>query len=151
AVFVGGCTLEAVEAVCQAVDDPAAGAKPSLEVLDGVASLVDKSLLHQEEQASGEPRVRMLETVREYGLECLPASGEALAVRRAHADHYLALIEAVEPVLTGPEQAVWLNRLEAEHDNLRAALRWAEEGGETEMGLRLAGAVCQFWLIRGHL
>jgi predicted ATPase/class 3 adenylate cyclase len=151
AVFAAGCTLEAAEAVCQAVDVPTAGVGQSLEVLDGVASLVDKSLLCQEEQASGEPRFRMLETIREYGLECLTASGEAPAIRRAHADYYLALVEEAEAALTGLEQATWLDRLEVEHDNLRAALRWAEEGGEVEVGLRLAGAFCQFWLMRGHL
>jgi len=151
AVFARGCTLEAAEAVCQAVHAPAAGPGQLLEVPDGVGSLVDKSLLDQQEQASGEPRFRMLETIREYGLECLTVSGEEQAIRRAHAEYYLALVEEAEPALMGPEQTSWLDRLEAEHDNVRAALHWAEEGGDAEIGLRLAGAVCQFWLIRGYL
>jgi predicted ATPase/class 3 adenylate cyclase len=150
-VFVEGCTLEAAGAVHHAVNGPVGGSEQSLDVLEGMASLVDKSLLQQEEQGNGEPQFRMLETIREYGMECLTTSGETQAIQRAHADYYLALVEVTEPELTGPEQTVWLDRLETEHDNLRAALRWAEESGETEIGLRLAGALCQFWLVRGHL
>jgi predicted ATPase len=144
AVFTRGCTLEAAEAVCQAVHDSTVDPGESLEVLDGMASLLDKSLLCQQEQTSGEPRFRMLETIREYGRECLTASGEEPTVRRAHADYFLALVETAEPALTGPEQATWLERLDVEHDNLRAALRWAEASGDVDIGLRLAGALCQF-------
>ncbi|MFQ5874043.1 MAG: tetratricopeptide repeat protein, partial [Dehalococcoidia bacterium] len=143
-VFVGGGTLEAAEVVCSEAN--------GLDVLDGLASLVDKSLLHQqEEQAEGEPRFLMLETIREYGLECLEASGEAEATRRTHADYYLALAEAVEPELEGPEQGKWLDRLEAEHDNLRAALEWFKQSGEAEAELWLAGAMWGFWYVRGYV
>jgi predicted ATPase/class 3 adenylate cyclase len=145
AVFVGGCTLDAAEALCNVAGDL------ELDVLEGVASLVDKSLLRQQEQAEGEPRFQMLETIREYALECLTASGEGEAARRAHADYYLALAERGEPELTGPRQVMWLNRLEAEHDNLRAALEWLGQKAEAEQSLRLGGALWRFWVVRGHL
>jgi len=147
-VFVGGCTLAAVEEVCQAMGDVA------VNVLEGVASLIDKNLLQQVEEANGEPRLVMLETIREYGLECLAASqedGEVEATWRAHADYYLNLAEETEQKLRSAQQVIWLERLEREHGNLRTALRWLVEREEVEMALRLGAALCQFWTMRGHL
>ncbi len=148
AVFAGGCTLDAAEAVC-----PAAGLDEFTEwdgdVLEGLASLVDKSLLRSEQGA--EPRFSMLETIRAYGLEQLAAVGETEASRRRHAAHYLVVAQRAEPALTGAEQGTWLARLEGEHDNLRAALQWSRDSGESALGLRLAGALWRFWYVRGHL
>src|SRR5438067_9139270 len=126
-VFVGGCTLQAAEALCAALCDED-GAVP---VLDGVASLIDKSLLQQVEQEGKEPRLVMLETIREYGLERLAASGEMEATRQAHATYCLQLSEQAELELGGPQQTAWLEQLEREHDNLRAALQWTVEQRET--------------------
>jgi predicted ATPase/DNA-binding CsgD family transcriptional regulator len=144
AVFVGACSLEAAGAVCDA------GGDLPIDVLEGLASLVDKSLLRQEE-AEGEPSFGMLETIREYATERLEAGGDAEMLRRRHAERYLALIERAEPGLTGPQQGAWLERLEREHDNLRAALGWALERDEAELGLRFAGALGRFWEVHGHL
>jgi len=147
-VFVGGCTLEAVEGLYTAL-----GELPA-DVLDGVASLIDKSLLQRTEQDDEEPHLVMLETIREYGLEALAASGEMERTRQAHATYCLALAEQAELELGGPQQATWLEQLEREHDNLRAALSWTVERGETqrsmEMALRLGGALRPFWWGRGH-
>ncbi len=147
-VFVGGCTLEAVEAICALLDDRV------VSVLGGVASLIDKSLLQQTEQDGEEPRLLMLETIREYGLECLSVSREKERTRQVHAEYFLALAEEAEPELDGPQQAVWLERLEREHDNLRAVMRWSLEQGEAgqgmEMALRLGGALWRFWQVHGH-
>jgi len=149
AVFAGGCTLEAAEAVC-AAPEPL-----PLTVLDGLASLVDKSLARAEGDIDGEgegaPRFGMLETMRAYGLDRLEAAGETAAARDGHAAYYLALAEAAEPGLTGAEQAQWLKWLEVEHDNLQGALGWARDGGDVEMGLRLAGAMWRFWETRGYM
>src|SRR5258707_14676556 len=97
----------------------------------------------------------MLETIREYGLECLAANGEMEMTRQAHADYYLAFAEEVEPKLAGPEQATWLDQLEHEHENLRMALEWSLERGEAEhnmeMALRFGGVLRRFWLVHGHL
>jgi predicted ATPase/DNA-binding CsgD family transcriptional regulator len=149
-VFVGGCTLEAVEALCTSLED----GRGAEWILDGVASLLDKSLLQQTAREGEEPRLMMLETIREYGLECLTSSGELELTRQAHAEYFLALAEEAEPEFDGPQQAVWLERLEREHDNLRAVMRWSLEQGEAgwgkEMALRLGGALWQFWQVRGH-
>jgi predicted ATPase/DNA-binding CsgD family transcriptional regulator len=143
AMFVGGCTLAAAEAVCNADGDLEG------DILDGVAGLVDKSLLRQEEQADGEPRFLMLETLREYALERLAASGEAAAIGQQHATFFLQLAEEADPKVRSTEQATWYRRLKVEHDNLRAALHWTLEHQEVEIGLRLAGALWAFW--RQHL
>jgi predicted ATPase len=134
-----------VEEVC----DP--GGDLEGDVFDGLASLADKSLLReQEETGSGEPRFFMLGTIREYALEKLGESGRAEEVRRRHAEQFLALAEEAEPRLRGPEDVEWLERLETEHDNTRAALSWALERGEVELRLRLAGALGWFREAHGH-
>jgi len=145
--FVGGCTLEAIEVV-NGVLGNATGL-----ILDIVASLVDKSLLRRREQGKGEePRLAMLETIREYGLELLGASGEMKAVRKAHAVYFMELSEraGLERASDSPE---WLDRLEQEHDNLRAAMHWSLEDMEgcKEIALRLGGALRTFWYSRGYL
>jgi predicted ATPase/class 3 adenylate cyclase len=147
AVFVGGCTFEAAEAICAAPE----GAVPlGLDLLEGLSALIYHSLVQQREEG-GEPRFGMLQVIREYALERLEASGEAEALRRAHADYFLALAERMEPPLQGPETGAGLGRLEREYDNLRAALGWAQERGEAEIGLRLVAALREFWNARGHL
>jgi predicted ATPase/class 3 adenylate cyclase len=144
-VFVGGCTLQAAEAVCE-LPDAEAG-----QVLDGVASLVDKSLLKRVEQTAegSDGRLLMLETIREYGVEMLTASGEDNAARLAHAGYFLRLAEEAEPALKGPLLVSWLDRLEREHDNLRVALQWALEQGRSEIALRMGIALERFWVVRG--
>jgi predicted ATPase/class 3 adenylate cyclase/DNA-binding CsgD family transcriptional regulator len=150
-VFVGGCTLEAIEAIYTVLD----GNQSAGHILDRVASLIDKSLLHQTEQEGEEPRFAMLETIREYGLEVLAASGEMTVMRQAQAAYYLEVSEEAEPELVGPRQARWLERLEREHDNLRAAmsclLEQGKKGDGMEMALRLGGALLRFWVERGHM
>ncbi len=145
-VFAGGCTPEAAEAIC-------ADAGKGSVVLARLAALVDKSLLHAREDTPGAaaPRMTMLETTREYGLEQLEESGEADVVRGRHAAHYFVLAKAAEAEFGGPGGAAWMERLEWEHDNLRAALRWSLDSGTDESGLRLVGTLWRFWSARGHL
>jgi predicted ATPase/DNA-binding CsgD family transcriptional regulator/tetratricopeptide (TPR) repeat protein len=144
-VFVGGCTLQAVDALHSLLG----GRTKSM--FEEVASLIDKSLLQQYE-LEGEPRLQYLETIHEYGLECLDESGEMEAAQQAHAMYYLQLAEEAEPDFGSPKHAAWLKRLEREHDNMRAALRYLLEQGEREqsmeLALRLGGALREFW--RGH-
>jgi predicted ATPase/transcriptional regulator with XRE-family HTH domain len=146
-VFAGGCQLQAVEAVCTAL----AGSESAGHILENVTSLLDKSLLQTIQQEGKETRLVMLETIREYGLEALSASGELEATCRAHALYYLRLAEEAESKLLGSQQAAWMGRLEREHDNLRTALQWALDHEECRLALRMASALPVFWLIEGHV
>jgi predicted ATPase/DNA-binding CsgD family transcriptional regulator len=145
AVFAGGFTLDAAETVCGAVNGM------SLTVLDGLASLAGKSLLERSARDDGNPRFAMLETIREFGWEQLLASGEADAVREAHAAWCLALVEEAEPALWGAGQAGWLDRLDREKDNFRAALHWTLNRAEVESATRLGALLWRFWERRGYL
>jgi predicted ATPase len=143
-VFSGGRTLDAIEEISDLEGE--------LDALEGVESLLEKSLLRQDVGPNGEPRFVMLETVHEYASEKLQESGEAEEINRAHAEYYLALAEEAESELKGPDQLEWLESLEAEHYNMRAALSWAlEEGGDAELALRLASALSLNWIDRGYL
>ena len=144
AVFVDGCSPEAAEAVC-------GEAGQSGQVLEGLDLLVHHSLLRLEEAAGGQPRYTMLATIREYAMEHLVASGEADEIRRRHAAHYLELAREGDSQLRGPNQVEWLEQLEREHNNLRAALRWTIASGDAERGVQLGAALRRFWSIRGHL
>jgi predicted ATPase len=163
AAFAGGWTLEAAEALCSAAGEL------SIPVLDGLHALLDKHLIQQQQAADGELRFAMLETIREYALERLAERGEAPATQLAHALYFRDLAERAEPELRGPDQVAWLDRLEQEQANLRAALTWCLDDKMTrwqgdkvtnrlvvtlspphqvtlsEIGLRLAGALGVFW------
>jgi predicted ATPase len=144
-VFVGGCTLEGAEAVCDTKADL------DLDLLDGMTSMVDKSLLQQVEHVNAESRFVMLETIREYAREKLEASQEETATRRAHAAYCLVLAEEEVTEQGGGEGAQWLERLALEHDNFRAALEWLTETANAEWGLRLGAALFRFWEGREYL
>lgn len=145
AVFQGGRTLEALEAVCNAEGDL------PVDVLDGVESLVSKSLLRQGEGAGGEARFAMLETIHEYAREKLAESGETDTLQHEHAAYFMAKVEEAEPHLRGAKQREWHQRLDEEHDNVRAALDWAELKGSEgnaeaiNIGLRITGVMGRFW------
>jgi predicted ATPase/DNA-binding SARP family transcriptional activator len=167
-VFPSSFALGAAEAICaDAVDSwqltvDSGGTTPSAlstvncqlstaAVLDLLGRLVDQSLVLVVEEQGEEARYRLLETVREYAVERLADTGETAVLRQRHRDCYLDLAQRAEPELRGPDQGVWLARLEREHENLRAGLRWCVENGDVEVGLRLAAALGPFWWIRGHI
>jgi predicted ATPase/DNA-binding CsgD family transcriptional regulator len=137
AVFVGGCTLEAVERIV------------GMSALEGIASLLDKSLVRQDRQAH-DTRLSLLETVRQYALEQLGISAELGETQLRHAEYCVELAEAAERELVGPDQVQWFERLEREHDNLRAGLRWCIENQAADMGARLGGSLWHFWSTRGY-
>jgi predicted ATPase len=144
-VFVGGCNLEGVEAVCDTKGDL------EMDLLDGMASMVDKSLVQQVEHAKGESRFVMLETIREYALDKLEASGEQHLTKRVHAAYCLVLAEEDSTGQSDAAGAGWLDRCALEHDNFRAGLEWLTETGDAEWGLRLGTALFRFWEIREYL
>ena len=143
AIFVGGWMLDAAEAVCRP-------AELGLDLVQGMSSLLDKSLIRQQDANNEESRFSMLETMREYGLERLEEVGGLQSLRRRHVDYYLALAEAAGPQLTGPDQVVWFTRLAAEHGNLRTVLQWTRENGEIGLGVRLAGSLFRYWVARAQ-
>jgi len=142
-VFSGGWTLEAAEAIAQ-------GAEPAVAALDCLATLNDNSLITMSDDASG-LRYGMLQTIQEFGAEQLVKSGEAEAIGDVHASIFLALANEAEPYLTGPEAIFWLDRLDADYDNLRLALNWLTSRGDSIPAVRLAGALWRFWWLRGHI
>jgi non-specific serine/threonine protein kinase len=149
-IYAGGWTLEAAEAIDAAAgDEEAGGGGGAAEVVDALASLVDKSLVRQQRAASAEPRFRMLEVVREFGLEQLDANDETARVGQVHADYFLALAEASWAGLVGADPSPTLARRSREHDNIRPALEWLFAGGG-DAGPRLAASLSRFWSARNH-
>jgi predicted ATPase len=144
AIFFGGCSLEAAEAICSGASDLSV---PSMELL---ASLLDKSLIQRNDQGGEEPRLLMLETIREYALVMLTESGELEATEEKHAQYFLALAEQSEPELFGHQQHLWMARLTLDSENLRAALQWSQTNQRNEQLLRLAGNLGHFWYMCGR-
>ncbi|QBD75810.1 hypothetical protein EPA93_07230 [Ktedonosporobacter rubrisoli] len=157
-VFAGGCTLQAASAVAQATEQTSNedGQLP-LQVVEGLTSLIDKSFLQQSERKGEEPRLTMLETLREYGLERLREQGELEAVRQAYASYYLAFVEQSSMYLFSRDAGKWLDLLERDYENIRAVLLWAlerkqeEEGSGIEIAVALGSALWRFWVTRGRV
>lgn len=151
AVFAGGCSLDAAQAVCwPTLDDEAAADR----TFDALADLVERNLLLSEDATDAEPRFRLLETVREFALERLESSGQAAAARAAHAAFYERLVSEAVPHLSGPDQRVWLDALARDLDNVRAALRWLMHVADAEplrKAAELNWGLWSFWWARGYL
>ncbi len=143
-VFSGGARLDAIESVC-------AGEELGIDVLDGLTSLIDKSLLRQVADPDEEPRFLMLTTIREYAMDRLQESGRAEDLGRSHAEHYTGLAEQAAPQLMGDDKRRWLDWLEADRDNLRAAVDWAVDHGDAPLALRMVAAMWRFAQMRGYL
>ncbi|HLI52501.1 MAG TPA: tetratricopeptide repeat protein, partial [Thermomicrobiaceae bacterium] len=141
-VFVGGCTLAAADAICNA--------EGSANLLDDLAELAEQSLLQPGGRSGADPRFVMLETIREYAAERLAERGEVASLQATHAAYFLALAEEAEPWLDGPEQGIWLDRLDADYSNLRAALRTLLDRPDPTPALRLSQVLARFWIKRGH-
>ncbi len=150
AIFAGGCSLHAAETLCKQID----GQEYEIQILDAISSLIDQNLLTQTNLEQPEVRFRMLETIREFGLERLYEGIEAQPVQMLHAQYCLTLAEEIEPLLLGPHQALWTENLEQELANIRVALYWflsqGEHGDGMEPALRLASALLRFWDMRGR-
>jgi predicted ATPase/class 3 adenylate cyclase len=143
AVFAGGCTISIAEAVCKELRDC------DSEVVDAIASLIDSNLLRHCPAAAGEPRISMLQTIREFGLEQLHKSGADAKAYRAYANYFADFAENAEANRSGPEYAIWAKRVESEHDNFRAALGWSFDNAP-ELTIRITAAVGEFWFRQGH-
>ena len=143
-VFLRGARLDAIEKVCP-------GDELHIDLLDGLSSLVEKSLLRQVPAGDGEPRFLMLGTIREYALERLAESGRADELHRRHAEHFAGLVSQAAPNLLGDDKRKWLDWLEEDHDNIRDAIDWATENAETLIALRLVAGLWRFWQMRGYL
>jgi tetratricopeptide (TPR) repeat protein len=143
-VFNGGATFTAAEDVC-------GGKDLGRDVLEALDSLVDKSLVRSVPESMDDPRFAMLITIREYALDRLAEMSEPERTPQRHAEHFTALAEEAREHLTGPDSRTWLDRLEKDHDNFRAAIDWAIAHGEADIALRLGYSLWRFWQIRGHL
>ncbi|HET9416305.1 MAG TPA: adenylate/guanylate cyclase domain-containing protein, partial [Candidatus Limnocylindria bacterium] len=142
-VFVGGASLDAIERVC--------GEDLGGDVLDALGSLVEQSLVRQSEAVDGEPRFRMLETIREFAMEQATETGRREVLRQRHAELFRQLADESAGQVMGSNKRIWLDRLEEEHDNLRAAFAWAQDTQAAELALRMGASLWRFWQMRGYL